>query len=88
MKKLPFKLIPPTFAANMCGSKTLRLNFSQWIRETLMPEGETSTVEPGQPFHLGIISHMAQQAGDPDWRYPPEAGQGVPLGVRGGLGTL
>ena len=40
----------------------------QDIRETLMPEGEDSTVEPGQQFYVEVISHMAKQAGDPDWR--------------------
>ena len=38
-------------------------------------------VEPGQPFHLELISYLAKQAGDPDWRWPLICKHGVPLGV-------
>ena len=45
------------------------------------PTGERSQIEPGQPFHLQLIGRLARQVGDPDWKYPEEAGRGVPLRV-------
>ena len=37
--------------------------------------------QPGQPFALYLLAAIAKLAGDPDWRYPLEVLDGVPLGV-------
>ena len=51
------------------------------IRATIMTPLQNSTVAPGQPFHLHLIGHLAKMAGDPDWQFPLDAAEGVPLGV-------
>ena len=38
-------------------------------------------VPPGQSFFLTLISRLAREAGDPDWKFPLTLREGVPLGV-------
>ena len=43
------------------------------------------TCAQGQTFFLGLIAALLKEAGDPDWRFYLEVGDGVPLGVDGSL---
>jgi len=52
----------------------------QAVRSALGPSNLVG-VEKGQPLHLGLLSHLAKQMKDPDWRFPLDVAQGVDLGV-------
>ena len=43
--------------------------------------GGSMEMSPGQPFCLDLISALAHKTGDPDWEYPLQLANGVPLGV-------
>ena len=50
------------------------------VRELLAPRSKWG-VEEGQPFHLDILTHLAEILGDADSAFPQLLKPGVPLGV-------
>ena len=50
------------------------------IRQCLGATPEDGIAE-GQPFFLTLISTLAKESGDPDWKYPLTLQEGVPIGV-------
>ena len=50
------------------------------IRQCLGATLEDGIAE-GQPFFLTLISRLAKESGDPDWKYPLTLQEGVPIGV-------
>ena len=55
--------------------------FRDWLVVHLDVPSEHRGKPEGQEMHLGIISLLLKELGDPDWGYPMSVADGVPLGV-------
>ncbi len=60
-----------------------RSHLAAMIPKEFWEQGHFQDVQtpPGQPFALYLMAAIAKLAGDPDWYYPIEVVEGVPLGV-------
>jgi len=67
------------FPCESCPFSSMTL---QTIRDVLVPGG-LHHVEPGQPFHLELLSAILEEMGDKDLVYISHLRDGVPLGVTG-----
>ena len=80
------KIISPTLLV-FCNNLALRNADHPFKQETLdeirrvMDVSKTHEITHGQPFYLSLIEHLAILARDPDWSFPREITNGVPLGV-------
>lgn len=44
-------------------------------------ESIEQNITVGHPLRLGLLQHLAKNTGDPDWRYPLQTRDGMPLGL-------
>lgn len=54
---------------------------TELIEEVRCILGTDHSCTPGQPFLLDLLSSLAHTVSDPDWEFPLQCKQGMPLGV-------
>ena len=75
-------MVPQTIWSAQCGEKEHPFpeELLNTIRTTL-GSPPNAQPPPGQPLFLELIQDLANRSGDPDWAFPTDLSQGVPLGV-------
>ena len=79
---LVLPMVPQTVWSAQCGEKQHPFpeELLNTIRTTL-GSPPNAQPPPGQPLFLELIQDLSNRSGDPDWAFPTDLSQGVPLGV-------